>query len=933
MVAGLTSGLRPPLGEDASSCGADDALLSPMTLASSTDTPLARDASSSSFGLSRDPVGSTASLQSEFTDGAASVQHSASNPRLPGVVVPGAAAAAASGTAGSGGGSGAGGNAAHDGHAYPYYRGSASSASNYRYPHHGRPGAQVDPRSKGGGSSSSTPSMPRQSPQRPSRLSFGNRSTSSSSVPSRPQANPRYSSPVTGSMQAPGGMAASCAFSQSGTGGSSSGGGGAATPPAPPRRPQSLPNSSTPPVPGQATPPAWTPPLVGATASGAGCSAEPASSGTGNAASQGCGDVSVCVRLRPGPREEMCTFAEGANTIRMRSNPFMGRSRGDMDIAYSCDHAFGPEANQERVYGEAIAPICESVLNGYNGAVIAYGQTGSGKTHTIIGDQQNKGVIPRAIATMFCSLETRQDWYVEVSCIEIYNERARDLLAAGSGMSQVDIHEVMHSDGTSSFQCPDATRRRASTPEDALGALTDGLRRRETARTDMNHNSSRSHLVYTLTAVQNDAALGATLHGRLHMVDLAGSERLKRSMASADVDLSRSPRLRETQRREAGAINKSLTQLALVIFRLTQDTGVKHVPYRDSMVTRLLADSFGGSSKTCLIITCSPLLKDREETRGALEFGRRANLVKNTAQINIELQQEPSDVVKALVAKEVAELNRDREELRHHLRVAVADALRQQRLRVSEVRELEEEKGELQRFWLESAAAAHGLQEESSAELTVMREENMRLEMHMQEMSEELSAMAANKASLTLRLVEALQDAQEAERRSQVVAEVSVSAAASAARQAELLSNAARVAEKGEMLRQNADVEAASAERAARQRSARLKSLDDEAREHRTRWKAVLRASGADGSGSGADGNGVAGGRPAEIESGSCIATGVLAGLADDDELTEASSGYAVPPSPPVADAEDGSFGCASPGASAALDAELEIFGTETDLR
>ncbi|CAJ1455760.1 unnamed protein product, partial [Effrenium voratum] len=72
----------------------------------------------------------------------------------------------------------------------------------------------------------------------------------------------------------------------------------------------------------------------------------------------------------------------------------------------------------------------------------------------------------------------------------------------------------------------------AQTPEDALAALAEGMKRRETAKTDMNHNSSRSHLIFTLTATQKDPEIGATLRGRLHLVDLAGSERLKRSMST-----------------------------------------------------------------------------------------------------------------------------------------------------------------------------------------------------------------------------------------------------------------------------------------------------------------------------------------------------------------------------------------------------------------
>eukprot|EP00435_Cladocopium_sp_Y103_P038649 s1115_g10.t1 len=176
-----------------------------------------------------------------------------------------------------------------------------------------------------------------------------------------------------------------------------------------------------------------------------------------------------------------------------------------------------------------------------------------------------------------------------------------------------------------------------------------------------NHHSSRSHLVFTLNVAQSDREAGATLRSRLHLVDLAGSERLKRSLLdsprsrtspqTARVAGARSPRC---QRREAGEINKSLSQLALVIQRLTSP-GSQYVPYRDSMLTRLLAESFGGSSKTCLL--------DREETKSSLEFGRRAKMVRNKPTINLEVDSEPSAVMKALMAKELHEMQLDRDAL------------------------------------------------------------------------------------------------------------------------------------------------------------------------------------------------------------------------------------------------------------------------------
>lgn len=370
------------------------------------------------------------------------------------------------------------------------------------------------------------------------------------------------------------------------------------------------------------------------------------------------------------------------------------------EALYSCDHTFGPEATQEQVYKQAVSPICEGVLHGYNGAIIAYGQTGSGKTHTMIGSTRNRGVGPQAVSDIFRVLSKRRCWTVEVSVLEIYNEKVRDLLAPS--VTVVDIHEVCDKDARRiSFHCPEATSRKVVNPEEALMALSEGMRRRETAPTDMNHHSSRSHLIFTLTIVQGDPDVGATLNGRLHIVDLAGSERLKRSMASeydaASIPLrtppkpgmSRSPpgsprdQLRETKdapkasprgspardpkdhRREVGEINKSLSQLALVIHRLTgvKTGSVQLVPYRDSMLTRLLAESFGGSSKTCLIITCSPSVRDREETRCSLDFGRRAKLVENTAELNVEMKNDVAPVMEALMQKEFARLLSEKEEM------------------------------------------------------------------------------------------------------------------------------------------------------------------------------------------------------------------------------------------------------------------------------
>jgi len=191
--------------------------------------------------------------------------------------------------------------------------------------------------------------------------------------------------------------------------------------------------------------------------------------------------------------------------------------------------------------------------------------------------------------------------------------------------------------------------------------------------------------------------------------------------------------------------------LALVIHRLTQSGagsggGKQHVPYRDSTLTRLLADSFGGSSKTCLIIACSALAKDREETQGSLEFGKRAGLVRNAAQINIEIEEDPSELVKALVANEVAGLKRAHEDLqkdhrkcRRRLRDAASDALCQNKRRVEEARSCEEEKERLRGLWRQSADIASRMQEESAAVISRLQQDNSALQRRLQSTDGELS--------------------------------------------------------------------------------------------------------------------------------------------------------------------------------------------------
>eukprot|EP00913_Durusdinium_trenchii_P028633 g26854.t1 len=163
---------------------------------------------------------------------------------------------------------------------------------------------------------------------------------------------------------------------------------------------------------------------------------------------EGRGEVSLCVRLKPGYEEEIA-YVEG-ETVKFKLAEkglmsFLGDQKSENnDWSVCCDHAFGTQTTQEELYDTAVAPIVDAICHGYNGAVIAYGQTGSGKTYTMVGSKNGpgRGVAARAVAGVFAGLR-KASWRIEerVSVLEVYNEKVRDLLAPGSTVTTVEVHE------------------------------------------------------------------------------------------------------------------------------------------------------------------------------------------------------------------------------------------------------------------------------------------------------------------------------------------------------------------------------------------------------------------------------------------------------------------------------------------------------------
>ncbi|KAF9407849.1 kinesin motor protein cin8 [Podila epigama] len=318
---------------------------------------------------------------------------------------------------------------------------------------------------------------------------------------------------------------------------------------------------------------------------------------------------------------------------------------------YTFDRVF-MYADQETIYNDVVTPILDEVLMGYNCTVFAYGQTGTGKTYTMEGDLRDHygecspdaGIIPRTLYQLFASLERKATEYsVRISFLELYNEEVKDLLASDDDRKVVKIFDVSKKGGPLVQGLEEVAVYNAT---QGIEALRKGSAKRTVASTKSNDKSSRSHGVFSITVhVKETADDGEELLkiGKLNLVDLAGSENIARSGAEFN------------QAREAGRINQSLLTLGRVINCLVERS--PHVPYRESKLTRLLEDSLGGKTKTCIIATISPARSCLEETISTLNYANRAKSIKNTPEINQKMSK------KTLIKEYLLEIDRLKNDL------------------------------------------------------------------------------------------------------------------------------------------------------------------------------------------------------------------------------------------------------------------------------
>ncbi|XP_073513374.1 kinesin-like protein KIF1B isoform X19 [Phyllobates terribilis] len=350
--------------------------------------------------------------------------------------------------------------------------------------------------------------------------------------------------------------------------------------------------------------------------------------------------VKVAVRVRPFNTRELSK--ESKCIIQMQGNStsiLNPKNPKEPAKSFSFDYSYwshtSPDdpsfASQSRVYNDIGKEMLEHAFEGYNVCIFAYGQTGAGKSYTMMGKQEETqaGIIPQLCEELFekinCNNNDDVSFSVEVSYMEIYCERVRDLLnPKNKGNLRVREHPLLGP------YVEDLSKLAVTSYTDIADLMDAGNKARTVAATNMNETSSRSHAVFTIVFTQRRLDIETNLStekvSKISLVDLAGSERADSTGAKG------------TRLKEGANINKSLTTLGKVISALAEVSKKKKksdfIPYRDSVLTWLLRENLGGNSRTAMVAALSPADINYDETLSTLRYADRAKQIKCNAIIN-----------------------------------------------------------------------------------------------------------------------------------------------------------------------------------------------------------------------------------------------------------------------------------------------------------
>jgi kinesin family member 13 len=375
-------------------------------------------------------------------------------------------------------------------------------------------------------------------------------------------------------------------------------------------------------------------------------------------------NILATVRVRPllpqEAGEELNVEAPGSKNQITISDQKTGEKK-KFNLNY-CFWSMPNDKNKEiddnnKVYKKLGESCIKNVEEGYNSTIFAYGQTGSGKSFSVEGSESDKGILQRLCERIF---QYRDDIEktdgnevdIDVSYLEIYNESLRDLLDATDKKLKIIPmkKEVV---------VKNLLRVPIESYEEVNELFQEGKKIRVVGSTSMNKQSSRSHAVFTLYVVtrlkdsKNDKV--TVKKSKIHLVDLAGSERASKTQAKG------------ARLKEGSNINKSLTFLGLVIEKLSKKGQDKHVPYRNSELTKLLSHSLGGNSRTIMIAAVSPAASNYQETKSTLLFAERCSSISNKTLADVEEEdkaaEDDEDDYKAQIAKLEAAIEKRRKEV------------------------------------------------------------------------------------------------------------------------------------------------------------------------------------------------------------------------------------------------------------------------------
>lgn len=355
--------------------------------------------------------------------------------------------------------------------------------------------------------------------------------------------------------------------------------------------------------------------------------------------------VKVAVRVRPFNsreigRESKCIIEMSGNTTCI-TNPKVPPGTSDSVKRFNYDYSYWSHdprdadfSTQAMVYADIGEEMLQHSFDGYNVCIFAYGQTGAGKSYTMMGKQEEnqEGVIPMICDDLFRRIQQTETidlkYSVEVSYMEIYCERVRDLLnPKNKGNLKVREHPLLGP------YVEDLSKLAVTSYQDIHDLIDEGNKARTVAATNMNETSSRSHAVFTIFFTQKRKDKMTSLEtekvSKISLVDLAGSERADSTGAKG------------TRLKEGANINKSLTTLGKVISALAEMASktkkskkADFIPYRDSVLTWLLRENLGGNSKTAMIAAISPADINYDETLSTLRYADRAKQIVCKAVVN-----------------------------------------------------------------------------------------------------------------------------------------------------------------------------------------------------------------------------------------------------------------------------------------------------------